>query len=73
MLTVLQLSLPGSSVAVPEADTILITTFGSYGNVAMFTDDDTCMDGRNFILKRVSIRVNERKRFLTNVQLVSYI
>ncbi|XP_060076232.1 uncharacterized protein LOC132555882 [Ylistrum balloti] len=49
----IQLDKPGSENGVPSPDMILITTFGSYGNVAMFTEEDTKVESKDLILKRI--------------------
>lgn len=49
----LEFTTPGYTDAVPSPEMILITTFGNYGNVAMFTEEEEKVDSRDLILKRV--------------------
>ncbi|OWF49455.1 uncharacterized protein LOC110451792 [Mizuhopecten yessoensis] len=49
----IKLTPPGAANAVPNPDLILITTFGSFGNVALFTEEETQTDSKDRILKRI--------------------
>ncbi|XP_033741502.1 uncharacterized protein LOC117328194 [Pecten maximus] len=50
----IQLTATGSNDVLPSPDVILITTFGSYGNVALFTEEeDTLVESKDLILKRI--------------------